>query len=273
MKLLLLCGPQANQRALAAKLHAAVPLHGIVVVDPPGGVGARKQGLLRRLPRAVAGLPLRRAWFGMLNHYERGYPAFPIEPVVRTPDVNATSVIGLVERERPDLVLVSGTNLLKGPLIKAIGETGRILNLHTGISPYVKGGPNCTNWCLAIGRYDLIGNTIMWLDEGIDSGNLAATERTPLSGDESLTELHIKVMEHAHDLYVRCVELYARGDQLPNVPQQSIGEGQLFLSRQWTPGPMARAAANYHLRYRRGAMSDRRSITLVSPLEGAHRAP
>jgi methionyl-tRNA formyltransferase len=42
----------------------------------------------------------------------------------------------------------------------------------------------------------MIGSTVMLLDDGIDSGNIIASARTPLNGRESLLELHIKVIDH-----------------------------------------------------------------------------
>jgi methionyl-tRNA formyltransferase len=257
MKILLLFSPHPNQRALAHKLERIVPIADIVLVDAPpsgkrkkGGIAANAASFVQAAGRFAAGLPLRKAWFGMLRHYADRYPEFPKRPSLVVADVNDPQVLDLVGRTRPQLVLVSGTNLLKQPLIEKIGEAGRIMNLHTGISPYIKGGPNCTNWCLSIRRFDLIGNTIMWLDAGIDSGNLVATERTPLRGGETLPDLHIKVMEHAHNLYGRCVAAFLRGEALPNVPQQSIGAGRLFLTRHWTPPAIARAVWNFKRHYR-----------------------
>ena len=82
-------------------------------------------------------------------------------------------------------------------------KTLMILNLHTGISPYIKGGPNCTNWCIATKQFEKIGNTIMWLDKGIDTGELLTTENTKFnSTDKSLLKIHMRVMNHAHDLYI-----------------------------------------------------------------------
>lgn len=278
MKILLFCDPQGNQRALAHKIARHLPLAGIVAVTSgqrgtkTPTLAKRAKSIARRAAGLPAGLPLRRAWFGMLAQYDANYPAFPLEPVAVT-DINAPEVIALVERERPHLVVVSGTNLLKRPLIDAIHRTGKVVNLHTGISPYIKGGPNCTNWCLALRRFDLIGNTIMWLDAGIDSGAIIATERTPLTGRESLTELHVAVMEHAHALYVRCIRLLAEGRSLPAVPQAELGEGRLFLTRDWTPRRMAAAVSNFLLHYRReAAAATKERIVLVSPLTGAAEA-
>lgn len=274
MRVLFFCDPHANQRALAHKLAEQIGIDSIVIVRAegkakPSPFGRRAKNAALRLLRFGVGLPLRRAWRGMLAHYEARYPDFPQLHRIEVADINQAAVIKLVEERRPDLVLVSGTNLLKQPLISKIQETGKVMNLHTGISPYVKGAPNCTNWCLALRRFDLIGNTIMWLDAGIDSGNLVATKRTELDGSESLMQLHVAVMEHAHQLYVRCARLSVQGSDLPSVPQASIAEGSLFLNKDWTPKQVLKAVTNFRLHYWREAkLPPREPIILVDPSTG-----
>jgi len=266
MNIILLFSDDANQRALAHRIARIAPVEAIVLCKPgqPGRGGISAQ--LGRLARGLVGLPLRKAWFAMLRRYEREYPDFPIEPRLAVSDINDPAVLAVIDSISPDLAIVSGTNLLKQPLIDAISRTGRIMNLHTGISPYIKGGPNCTNWCLATGRFDLIGNTVMWIDTGIDSGNLVATEQTPLERTESLTELHVKVMDHAHSLLLRCVERFAAGSPLPDVPQAEIGSGRLFLSRHWNAAAAARAVLNFYLYYRRAPRrADLRLVALTPP--------
>ena len=263
MKIVFLCGDAPNQRALACRLHRIAPLSAVAVA----GIRAprKRAGWGRRLAAISLGLPLRRTWFGMLRHYARLFPDYPPVPIERYDDVNSAELAAMIDREKPDLVLVSGTALLRPPLIERIGRNGRILNLHTGISPYIKGGPNCTNWALALGEFDAIGNTIMWLDAGIDSGAIAATERTPLTGRESLGALHIAVMDHAHDLYGRCLERLARGRSLPAVAQSEIDPGRLFLMKHWNARQMLQAVANFYLRYNAGAISDPRALRLIPP--------
>jgi methionyl-tRNA formyltransferase len=270
MKLLFFASPQGNQRALAHKIATHLPIAAIVTVTPrqswskKPSIAKRFRSLAGRALAFPVGLPLRRAWFSMLAHYDQLYPIFPAEPI-EVADINAPEVIALVEREKPNLVVVSGTNLIRQPLIEKISETGKVVNLHTGISPYINGGPNCTNWCLALRRFDLIGNTVMWLDAGIDSGAIIASERTPLTGRESLAELHIAVMEHAHALYTRCIRLLAE-TALTSFSQADLGDGRLFLTRHWTVGPMAKAVVNFHLHYaKEAAASTQEEIVLVGP--------
>lgn len=261
MKVLLLCGDASNQRALACRLNEVIPLIEIGVVRLPS---TRGQRTVRRLIRGVAGYPFRRAWFRLLDHYQRSFPNFPGTTRVHS-GVNEPSVIRQVEDLKPDLVLVSGTDMLRKPLIKAIQKTGRIINLHTGLSPYIKGGPNCTNWALAIGRPDLIGNTVMWLDAGIDSGNIISTERTPLTGRESILELHKKVMDHAHDLYLRATARIVSQLDVPSVDQALLGEGRLFLSKDWTAKTAVAAVYGFYVLFRPKALEGggERVISLV----------
>jgi methionyl-tRNA formyltransferase len=269
MKVVFLSGPAANHRALANKLNAVMGLTAIVLVGPPQLLV--KQATLTRFVAATLGLPLRRAWRSMMTYYDGRWPSLPWTEVSSHHDVNSAGVARLMERIQPDLVMVSGTNLLKRPLIDTISNTGRVMNLHTGISPYVRGAPNCTNWCLALGEFDLIGNTVMWLDAGIDTGKLIATERTPLKGTETLAHLHLAVMEHGHDLYCRCLVRLRDGLSLPSITQDQVGQGRLFLSKQWTGREITKAVINYYLRFRGDRLGHKRTLRLISLGESLNR--
>jgi methionyl-tRNA formyltransferase len=189
----------------------------------------------------------------MLRHYDVQYREFPLPPVLLCTDVNDPSVFELIAQLQPDLVIVSGTNLLKPALIEEIHKHGPVMNLHTGLSPYVKGGPSCTYWCLALRQFGLIGNTVMWINAGIDSGDLIATERTHLTAEESLLELNIAVMEHAHALYAKCVSRFLQKDELPCVSQDQLSSGRLFLGKDWGFVEMVMALFNYYVYFRPGS--------------------
>ncbi|HEY1605327.1 MAG TPA: hypothetical protein VGF77_06985 [Allosphingosinicella sp.] len=104
----------------------------------------------------------------------------------------------------------------------------------------------------------------MWLDAGIGSRIIIAAERTPLSGGESLGEIHIKVMDLAHELCCRCVARLREGAALPSIPEAANGKGRLFLAKHWPPNAMLRAVRTFHFR-RIGPVSYRPSNRLVAP--------
>ena len=189
------------------------------------------------------------------------HPSLANLNVLQVENINSQAAIDFAVTQAPDFVAVSGTRMIKSKLLDQ--ATGKILNLHTGLSPYIKGGPNCTNWCLAEQKIHLIGNTVMWIDEGIDSGNLIGTEFTPLQGNETLDELHIKVMQHAHDLYVRCIDKAIRGEAR-SVDQKSICEGTTYYSRQWTPKKIRSAVQNFNRSFRDVLTGDLEKLRLGS---------
>ena len=172
-------------------------------------------------------------WRRLLARYRERFPEFPDVETLTVENINCAETEELVNRSGAELVLVSGTRLVRERLLSLPIEKG-ILNLHTGLSPYVKGGLNCTNWCLSEGNFHLIGNTVMWIDAGIDSGNIVTTERVPLAGDETLDEIHWKVMEHAHQLYLDAVALLVNAPEIcPSIRQESLGEGTTYYARSW----------------------------------------
>jgi len=251
LRVVVLTTGQPNQAALCQKLAAHCDIVAIVLSDNrPRAAAARRwrqfrQGLASRL----VGRPFRQAWQQLQQRYQASAPRFPEAPCARVSQINDPQTLETLTRHRPDRVIVSGTNLVGRGIIDWASQRGGMINLHTGLSPYMRGGPNCTNWCLAEGALHLIGNTVHWLDAGIDAGPIVATEQTPLTGHETLTDLHWKNMEHAHALCVRAVQRVAAGQPVPRVPQREIAEGRLFANRQWNGRAMRAAWANFTRSY------------------------
>jgi methionyl-tRNA formyltransferase len=197
----------------------------------------------------------------MMTKYSKLYPTLPSVPIVYVDNINDFDTLQAVEIYSPDMVMVSGTNLVGKKIIEAC-EANKvlILNLHTGLSPYIKGGPNCTNWCLATGNLHLIGNTVMKLDSGIDSGPIIATEQTELTGKESLTELHWKVMEHGFGLYCDIVDKISKfnNDTVQAIQQDEIGQGVTYFNRDWNTWQVVKAEWNFLVRFNVKNLTDER---------------
>lgn len=254
MRVVILTNKQGNQIALANKIAGECEIAAIVfsqnVPRKPPSFSKKVRLNLNRLASRTFGREFVDVWSRMLKKYDEVFPQLPTENIIRVKNVNDTETINAIEKYAPDLVVVSGTNLVGKKVIEAAQRGRGIVNLHTGISPYVKGGPNCTNWCLAKNWFHLIGNTIMWLDPGIDTGNIIATEQTPLDGNENLFELHWKVMQHAHELYATAISHLASGKETLSIPQKSVVEGNDFYSVDWNANAMRRALKNFQNNYK-----------------------
>jgi methionyl-tRNA formyltransferase len=231
MRIVLWMGNESNQKALANKIHEKFPVSAIVIESRKH---KRKLTLKKIAEKGIEKLFLNEiayAWFGMLAYYNSSYSSFPLVDTLDVENINSDEVFDFTNLHQPDLVIVSGTRLIRQKLLSIKPSIG-IINLHTGLSPYIKGGPNCTNWCIATGQYHLIGNTIMWINKGIDTGDIITTEFSSFTGMENLKEVHIRVMDHAHDLYVRSIEALEVG-RVPNVAQDSLATGITYYTRQW----------------------------------------
>ncbi|NOT74600.1 MAG: hypothetical protein HOP08_06705 [Cyclobacteriaceae bacterium] len=243
MKIVMWINGEANQKALSNKIHALFPLTGIVIENR---LPKRKITVSRVFEKVIEKLMLgsiSKAWVEMLDFYEHSFSQFPDVTKLKVSDINNGQVLAFTRALDPDLIIVSGTSLIKNELLSLKAKIG-IINLHTGLSPYLNGGPNCTNWCIANNEFHLIGNTVLWIDAGIDSGNIIATETSRFDGSEDLSAVHIKVMEHAHHLCMKAVShLEAGGNS--NHPQSEIGSGRTFYSRQWNLKEKMRLVKNF----------------------------
>ena len=254
MRVVILTNKQGNQIALANKIAERAEVAAIVFsknIPRRKPDFSKRAGLfLSRSAGRIIGREFVNIWAEMQKKYDVFYPNLPTENVVEVKNVNDSASVETIEKHAPDLVVVSGTNLVGKKVIEAAQNGYGIVNLHTGISPYVKGGPNCTNWCLAKNWFHLIGNTVMWLDLGIDTGNIIATEQTPLDGNETMFDLHWKVMEHAHEIYVKSIWRIGEGKNVPSVRQKSVAEGNHFNSVDWNALQMRNALNNFRHNYK-----------------------
>lgn len=232
MKIVFLFGAAPNQEALAHKMHERFVLSGFVRESR----APQKKNVFQILKSAIFSVifwKINSAWKKMLAYYSNKYSAIENIAHLNTADINSQEVYHFLEKMNPDIILVSGTSLIKQRILSLKPKLG-ILNLHTGLSPYVKGGPNCTNWCIANNTPHLIGNTVMWINKGIDSGNIITSDIVEISPKESLTEIHIKVMEHAHELYLSALLVAIQApEKCPSIAQNSIDKGNLYLTKMW----------------------------------------
>jgi methionyl-tRNA formyltransferase len=267
VKIVLWIGNEENQRALACKLADNFKIVGIVTEtrsEKKSKVTLRK--VVNKLFSMTFLRKVDRAWFGMKDEYARSFPYYPSVDRIDVENINLEQVKKFTNSKSPDLVLVSGTRLVKQELLNIESRIG-ILNLHTGLSPYIKGGPNCTNWCISTSQFHLIGNTIMWIDAGIDSGDLICTEFTLFDGTENLLDIHFKVMEHAHEIYIKAVQFLESGE-MKRVPQVNIGSGRTYYSKDWGGIQKYKLIKNlpkFRASITRGDISERReNIEVVS---------
>lgn len=281
MRVVLLTSDTLAQRALAHRI-SAVPGVELATIVIQRIRGTRRAGWVRRtglrkpkllaskvLQRTVLRSPLHEILGAEASRF--GHRSWPSgTPIHVVTDINSAESVAAIASASPDVVAVSGTRMIKAPVFDLEPPLG-LLNLHTGISPFVRGGPNCTLWCLARGEPHLIGATVHVLDLGIDSGAIITTRQLPITGAETPGTLVAATMELGHDMYADVLARLA-GNQRPRaVPQDEIGEGRTYYTNDWHALHLFRAVRYVRSgRLRRWVSSGRPGLDDVQlvPLEG-----
>lgn len=143
-------------------------------------------------------------------------------------NVNDPRTIEFINKINPDVVLVNGTRLIRRPLLDRVaGLKLGMINLHTGLSSYSRGG-NCNLNMLREGKPELVGVTVHHIDPGIDSGDLILTARPELETNDFFERIETKIFLFGIDLMMKAVRLLHSG-KAPRVRQWM--EGKLFLQR------------------------------------------
>jgi methionyl-tRNA formyltransferase len=165
-------------------------------------------------------------------YFERvGAPPFDCsaKKVHHAPAINSVEVARQIDQARPEAIVISGTRLIRPPVIHCASRFGMV-NMHTGLSPYYRGGP-CTFWSLYNEEPEYAGATIHYLTEGIDSGDMILSARPDLEASDGVAALDCKVIDLGQQLMLQTLRLLEEG-RAPRVPQWE--KGRLFLYRQFT---------------------------------------
>ena len=157
------------------------------------------------------------------------YPGFPEGvPLRYSRDPNSKACQDWVRELAPEVICVFGTRLIQGEVL-SIARSGA-LNIHTGLSPYYRGG-HCTFWCLYESDLDHLGVTIHHLTSRIDGGDIIFTARTQVVPEDTVRSIECRLVVEGTRKMIQAVNVLVSGSA-PRHPQTA--KGKLFLSKMYT---------------------------------------
>ena len=107
--------------------------------------------------------------------------------------VNSEDCLRLLQELQPDLVIVHGTRIISKKILQGINAP--FINIHAGITPRYRGSHGAY-WALANGDPAHCGVTVHFVDAGIDTGNILAQKKIPVSRkDNFVTYPYIQLAE------------------------------------------------------------------------------
>ncbi|HVZ23091.1 MAG TPA: formyltransferase family protein [Vicinamibacterales bacterium] len=143
-------------------------------------------------------------------------------PVISVTAINDSSAVAAVARTAPDVAVNAGAGILHKPILGL--PTLGTLGTHMGVLPAYR-GMNVAEWAAFNG--DPVGCSVFWIDDGIDTGDIAATRVVDAAGCRTIEALRGRVNEAQLDLYAETlagVLAHGRGAPRP----QAAGEGRQF---------------------------------------------
>lgn len=153
-------------------------------------------------------------------------------------DINSSSVVEEIVNSRADLIVCYGSSLIKSELLEIY--KGRFLNVHLGLSPYYRGsGTNV--WPLINGEPDMVGATFMYIDSGIDTGEIIHQIRADIYLGDSPHSIGNRLIRKMTDVYA---ELVVEFEQLIPV-EQPVDRGVLYFQKDFDQAACRRLYDNF----------------------------
>jgi phosphoribosylglycinamide formyltransferase 1 len=176
------------------------------------GTGTNLQALLDhpRVGSAVALVVSDRPDAGALDRARRhGVRAVTLQPVHhQSREAFDRALVGLLEEEAVDVVLLAGYMRILGPQVIAAFRD-RILNVHPSLLPAFPGA-HAVRDALTWGA-KVTGTTVHLVDEEVDHGPIVFQEAVPIHPDDDERTLHGRIQQVEHRLFPLAAELLAEG--------------------------------------------------------------
>lgn len=142
--------------------------------------------------------------------------AFRLQLKVFQPEkIGAASSLAQLRYLNPDLIVVAAYGQLLPKTLLDLPRQG-CLNLHTSLLPKYRGASPIHSAIAAGERQS--GVTIMWMDEGLDTGDILLQEAVTLRRHETAQTLHDRLAKIGSDLLMKSIELIETG-KAPRVKQ------------------------------------------------------
>lgn len=142
-------------------------------------------------------------------------------PLLSVPNgnINSLEVIKAIDNFTPDLIILFGTSIIKQPLLGKY--SGKIINLHLGLSPYYKG--SATNlFPYFYNEPECVGATIHLATSKVDQGSILHQLRPDIEANDDLHSIGNKTILKVGKMIANILEAYSNGSILPKT-QTSAG--------------------------------------------------
>ena len=240
-KIVIFCCNGLYQRYLIQRIAEEYHLAGVIIREDPQAKGSLWQRIIRHVnpielvQYIIARLSLCRNKYQENSLVKRLFYINNKEPsipenvrLLKVADINDPATITFIKALKPDIVCVNGTNIIREPVLNLASSIRYgFINLHTGLSPYSRGG-NCNHFVLLEGHPEWVGITIHHIDAGIDSGDIIISAQVEMEAQDTYEMIDAKTFHLGIDMMLVAIRQLSEG----RAARVKLWEqGKLFLKR------------------------------------------
>lgn len=164
-------------------------------------------------------------------------------PVLEPVRIKAPESVAALRALAPDLLVVVAYGQILSKDILDIPRLGAV-NIHASLLPAYRGAAPI-HWAVLNGETET-GVTIMYLDEGMDTGDIISSAAVPIGPEQTTGELYEQLCRLGADLLLQALPQIAAG-AAPRLPQQAERATYApLLKKEHEPVDWGRAAADIH---------------------------
>ena len=150
--------------------------------------------------------------------------------VIRVPSVNSVELRQLLRELNPDVIVVNGTRIIGRDTLRA--TKAPFINIHTGITPAYR-GTHCGYWAVAEGQPNLVGTTIHYIDEGIDTGPVIEQVACNIDKTDSFVTYPYLQLANGLPLLLEAIQGSLKGTLAPRQPTVSSPSKLCYHPTLW----------------------------------------
>jgi methionyl-tRNA formyltransferase len=164
-------------------------------------------------------------------------------PVYQPATLKTDEAYDVLTQLKPELIAVAAYGKILPKRILEVPEKGCI-NVHSSLLPRYRGAAPI-NWAILNGD-EQTGVTIMYMAEGLDTGDIISQRATPIDPSETVEALHDRLADIGAELLTETVAALADGTATRTPQDDSLSCYAPMLSRELSPIDFTKSARQIH---------------------------
>ncbi|GJL63104.1 MAG: hypothetical protein NPIRA04_17580 [Nitrospirales bacterium] len=154
--------------------------------------------------------------------------------------INEPRYVDEITLLNPDLLIAYGCSIIKEPLLSFFQR--RFLNVHLGLSPYYRGsGTNF--WPLVNGEPEYVGATFMYIDAGVDTGEVIHQIRARIFPNDMLHQIGNRLICDMTKTYGEIILKQYDLETIPQIPDPP--QSKFYRKKDFTAEAVARVEQQF----------------------------